>query len=124
MNEVVKGVALDALGEPHESLGGMLEIRFTNKDGVTEVWMVPNKPYGQDGVEILASLRREGVKLAFLDSGVDSRIGLLSQQAETARDHIGKHHDELREFFRREYGADYHCQFYVPKEEPSGAPDA
>lgn len=123
MNEVVKGVPLNALGEPHEILGGMLEIRFTNTDGATEVWMVPNEPEDSSFSSILRLVRADAqVKLAFLDSGVDVRVSLLMKQAEANREHIGTHHDELITLYRREFGIGYNCHvFAAPPKNSDGA---
>lgn len=111
MAEVVKGVDLTALGTPHETLGGMLEIRFTNTDGHTEVWMVKAEDLGTP--DFMRDNRV--VKLAYLDSGVDSRVGLLLQQNSAFRDHIVDHHRELAEL-----GADWSCHAGVLAVPPKG----
>jgi hypothetical protein len=93
MNEIVKRVPLDELGSPHEEMGGMLEVRFTNSTGATEVWMVPDKFWGKDTEGFLDVMRESGaVKLAYLDSGVDTRIGLLME-------HVGFHHEGFKGIF-------------------------
>lgn len=122
MSEIIRKVDLENLGSPDPVLGGLTEIRFTNTFGETEVWMVPTWLWGEGSESLLSVIKKGGVKLAFLDSGVDSRIGLLMKQLETAREHIGVHHDELTMLYRREYGTPYNChQFNMPPKASNGA---
>lgn len=90
LEQVVKSVSLNALGSPHPDKGGMLEVRFTNDNGDTEVWMVPNKHWGPECEGFLEVMQGvEAVKLAFIDSGVDTRIGLLVIENERLRKETG-----------------------------------
>lgn len=114
MSEVIRKVDVENPGAPHPALGGMLEIRYTNTEGSTEVWMVPNHLWGESSEGLLRVIRRShAIKLAFLDSGVDSRIGLLRAKAEADREHIESHHDELTMLYHKEFGTGYACQLSV-----------
>ena len=77
--------------------------------------MVPDYSIGDEpGAGVLNTVRGH-VKLAYLDSGVDSRVGLLLQQNSAFRDHIVDHHRELAEL-----GADWSCHAGVLAVPPKG----
>lgn len=90
-----KRLELTDLGH-HLPASGLIEIRFTNQDGKTEVWMVPNK-YREDEESSVLGMLREGsyVKLAYIDNGVDSRLGLQRDRMDLMLRHIQHHEAEL-----------------------------
>lgn len=108
MSSVVSRIALDALGERGEGTG-LVEFRFINQDGATEVWMV------EPSDTMMALLRaEERVKLAYIDSGVDVRVGLLTESRTALQDHVASHHEELTALYQKEFGVSYACRQFAP----------
>lgn len=92
--------------------GGLIEVRFTNTDGRTEVWMVPNDIWGQASEGALEILRPH-VKLAYLDYGVDSRLGLQRDRIDLMLRHIQQHETSEKYMHDRysQSGEPYACTF-------------
>jgi hypothetical protein len=82
-------VDTSALGSPDESQP-LVEFRFTNTEGATEVWLLRRETLDFEG---LGSAER--VRMAYLDNGVDSRIARQRESIERLLRHVDAHHSDL-----------------------------
>jgi hypothetical protein len=72
----------------------IVELRFVNPNGETEVWMLGKNalPWGDKDF-------RAAVRLAYLDYGVDTRLGIQLAAINRLLDHVRSHHADLRSEF-------------------------
>lgn len=61
------------------------ELRFTNRDGNTEVWIIPRTPV--DSLSLLV----QSVGSAYIDNGVDSRLALQIETINRLLAHVKEH---------------------------------
>lgn len=95
------------LSEPRKDQP-IVELRFVNPDGDTEVWMVH-----KESIDLQALSSFGLVRLAYLDKGVDSRLATQRESIDRLLKHLNTHHDEiLNEAHNR--GADWACDYRDP----------
>lgn len=81
----------DGLGQLREGEQSV-ELRFVNQQGETEVWILKGANVGPNR---LAGLTGATVWKAYIDDGVDSRLGLQREIIERLYRHLDQHHDNL-----------------------------
>lgn len=86
-------IKLADLSEPRKDQP-IVELRFVNPDGNTEVWMVH-----KESIDLLALSSFGLVRLAYLDKGVDSRLANQSASIDRLQSHVDFHHDGLAGVF-------------------------
>jgi hypothetical protein len=82
-------VPLEDLGRPAANQP-LVELRFVNENGSTEVWMLKREMLDFEG---LSSPTR--VRLAYLDRGVDTRLANQLASIESLQRHIKYHHNMM-----------------------------
>lgn len=82
-------IELNQLGRPAEN-APIAELRFTNKDGKTEVWMLGVETLDFEG---LSSPQR--VRIAYLDEGIDIRLGNQRDAIDRLLRHVNAHHSDI-----------------------------
>jgi hypothetical protein len=82
-------VPLEDLGRPAANQP-LVELRFVNENGNTEVWMLKREMLDFEG---LSNPTR--VRLAYLDRGVDSRLATQAESINRLQAHVNQHHNEL-----------------------------
>jgi len=83
-------IELNQLGRPAES-APIAELRFTNKDGKTEVWML-----GVDTLDFEGLSSPQRVRIAYLDEGIDIRLGNQRDSIDRLLRHVNAHHEDLK----------------------------
>ena len=100
-----KRIQLNQLGRPADG-NPICELRFTNKDGQTEVWMIRTDTLDFEG---LSSPTR--VRVAYLDEGVDVRLGNQQASIDRLLKHLDHHHVDLTVYNK---DAEYRCDYKEP----------
>lgn len=72
----------------------IVELRFVNPNGDTEVWMLPTLALPWEDSDF-----RGAVRLAYLDRGVDSRLATQRGSIDRLQSHVDFHHDGLAGVF-------------------------
>jgi hypothetical protein len=83
-----KRIELNELGKP-DPKQPIVELRFVNTNGDTEVWLLRRDTLDFEG---LSDPTR--VRMAYLDPGVDSRLGTQAQSIERLQAKLDAHHTE------------------------------
>lgn len=73
----------------------VVELRFTNEDGETEVWHLPAQQMAARLVEENLLIQPANVVQAYIDDGVDSRLGNQANIIDRLMRHLAAHHAEL-----------------------------
>lgn len=96
-----------------DSATGLIELRFTNPKGKTEVWII-QPPAEIDGFGPTFNPQEMAgcgeVVRAYIDDGVDARLAVQAASVDRLAKHVSHHHDQLAIVAFEE------CDFMNPKE--------
>lgn len=98
------------LGLPNEHVS-TAELRFVNKDGHTECWIFKLNSGVYPDQMLKEMVDRDKVWVAYLDTGVDSRLGNQAAAIDRLTRHLAAHHDDLQIVTAKE------CNFMREQEE-------
>jgi len=91
---MVRKLERDRLGRLGKDVQ-IVELRFTNEDGETEVWHLPAQQMATRLVDDNVLIQPVNILQAYIDDGVDVRLGNQAEIIGRLMRHLRAHHDEL-----------------------------